>query len=294
MISAAAAIGVWLGACVVVAILARTDVTARIAFAFTIALLPLPWLVSAPDEQRVLLAAAVGFVLMSAADFAAGRRPGTVRGRLAYVLAFTALIDAMTAVRIERRFEGVTAARIVLQTLFSVAAIALWSALAELPTAPRIVIRLLIAAVLILLVAELHTNLVQLAAAACGMRVASPHDRPYRSRSLVDFWSRRWNRTAGHWFRRHVFVPLRGKSTIPALFSLFTLSAAMHVYLIASVVPARWMLMCALFFLVQPVLMLTERRLRVGRWPAVAGRLWTVTLLVALLPLLLVALGVAF
>ena len=292
MISTTAAIAIWLAASVGVSVLARTGMTARIAFAFTLVLLPLPWLVTAPDEQRVLLAAAVGFLLMSAADFAAGRRPVTVGGRLAYVLAFSVLIDAMTAVRVERRFETRTAARIILQIVCCVGAIAVWGAVAAFPSALRIVSRLLIATALIVLAAELNNGIPRLASMALGIQFGPPHDQPYRSRTLVDFWSRRWNRTAGRWFRGHVFVPLRGKSTIAALFSLFGLSAAMHVYLIASVVPVTWMLLCALFFLVQPVLLLAERRLRVSRWPVVAGRLWTMTLLVALLPLLLIALGV--
>jgi hypothetical protein len=72
-----------------------------------------------------------------------------------------------------------------------------------------------------------------------------------------------------------------------ALFTLFGVSAAIHVYLIASVVPARWMAMCVAFFLSQPVLIIVERRLRVRTWPTQAARMWTFTLLIALLPLLL-------
>jgi len=60
----------------------------------------------------------------------------------------------------------------------------------------------------------------------------------------------------------------------------------MHAYLFIAADLAIAMSM-AVFFLVQPFVLLAERALGVRRWTAGAGRLWTACVLVALLPLLL-------
>jgi hypothetical protein len=40
-----------------------------------------------------------------------------------------------------------------------------------------------------------------LAAALIGLRIAPHFDKPYLASSLTDFWSRRWNLTAGNALR---------------------------------------------------------------------------------------------
>lgn len=282
-----AGIVLWLFAWIGVSALARTSASARLSLLIILALLPLPWVVRAPYPQRVILAFALGFLFLSVVDFASGRRPATFAGRLWYVIAFCALIDSTTAVQVPRHFDGHAARRITIALGTAALAVGGWLTASGLPATFRIPIRMAAAAVLILVVAELNSDIVRLLSAACGVHFAPVHVHPYRSRTITEFWSRRWNLLGARWFRQHAFLPLRARSVTFALFILFGLSAAIHVYLIASVVPGRWMAMCAAFFLLQPVLIIAERRLRVRTWPAYAARTWTFTLLIALLPLVL-------
>ena len=65
----------------------------------------------------------------------------------------------------------------------------------------------------------------------------------------------------------------------------------MHAYLVAAVIPMPWMVPA--FFLAQPLLLLVERHMTVRRWPQLAARTWTIATLTALLPLLLISLGLS-
>ena len=281
------AAAVWVAAWLGIAALARSSAGARLGLLLAAALLPVPWLVRAPYQQRVILAFALGFLFISAVDFATGRRPPTFLRRVAYIAGVIALVDTLSATATRRRFDGDAALRVAAAVGCGLAAIAVWLAVEPLGDAIRVPLRLLAAAAAILSVAELTAALVQVVSAAFGVRFDAVHDRPYRSRTLTDFWSRRWNRFGARWFRQHVFVPLRPASLTLALFALFGVSAAMHVYLIAAVVDVRLMVLCAAFFLFQPPLLLVERRLRVNAWPAVASRAWTISILTLLLPLVL-------
>ena len=42
-----------------------------------------------------------------------------------------------------------------------------------------------------------------------GLRLPENFDRPYRARSVTEFW-RRWHMTLGAWFRDYVYIPLGG------------------------------------------------------------------------------------
>jgi hypothetical protein len=65
----------------------------------------------------------------------------------------------------------------------------------------------------------------------------------------------------------------------------FGMSAALHAFIVwpaAGVVPALWMLA---FFFVHGVVMIVEAKLRVRRWPSLAGRAFVVAVFVATVPL---------
>jgi len=291
------AIVLWGSSWIAVSAIARTAVAARHGPFLVVPLLPLPWFVRAPYPVRIVLAFAIAYLFLGAVDFAAGKRPVTFAGRLWYVMAFGALIDSMTLVSVHRYFDRDSARRIAIAVCAAGLGVVGWIAASALPAILRIPTRLTAAAALILVAAELNNSIVGLVSAAFSVRFAVVHADPYRSHTISEFWSRRWNRLGARWFRQHVFLPLRARSVAVALFTLFGLSAAIHVYLIASVVPAKWMAMWAAFFLSQPLLIMAERRMRVQRWPPYAARVWTFTILIALLPLaltpLIAALGLA-
>ncbi len=117
--------------------------------------------------------------------------------------------------------------------------------------------------------------------------VARPmQDRPILSRSLGEFWGRRWNREVGGWLARWIYRPLssRGRPAlgVVAAFAWSGLFHAVATYAALGLEPALWM---QGFFLVHGALALVERRLRVSRWPAWAGRTWFVGTSVLAAPL---------
>jgi hypothetical protein len=283
------AVGICFVALAAIAVLARTSAAAHAVFALPMLLLALPWLVQASPVHRVFVAFLAGILFMSAADFALGRRPPTFGGRLGYIVAFAALIDATTLEKVPRYLDRRAIGRIVAAVFTAALAVFFWSAAAATPPAVRVVVRVLSAAAVILAVADASNDLVRVLSGLFGARFADVHLHPYRSTSLSDFWSRRWNRTAARWFRQHAFIPARGAGVTAGVFALFAVSGVMHAYLVAAVNAMPGMV--ALFFLAQAALLLAERRMRVRRWPRLAGRTWTIASLATLLPLLLIPLG---
>jgi hypothetical protein len=69
-------------------------------------------------------------------------------------------------------------------------------------------------------------------------------------------------------FRPLVFAPLARRGIALALFAAFFASAVSHT-LLAYMAMVRWKisLVCGAFFVVQPLLILAERRMNVRRWP---------------------------
>jgi hypothetical protein len=87
---------------------------------------------------------------------------------------------------------------------------------------------------------------------------------PPLARSVADFWGRRWNLWFSDWFRYTIFQPLRRRPVL-ALWLVFALSGLMHewgvnvpLYFVSGRILFGSMM---LYFLVQPVGMLLERRL---------------------------------
>ncbi len=291
-VSSAAAL--WVGLWLLVAAIARSSVGARLARLLLLPLLALPWWLAGLPQQRLVFAYALMVLLASAFDFMTARRPASFAGRLGYMLAFAAMVDATSAVKVRRRLDQRAACRTVGALVVVALAVGGWIAVAWWPDSVRVPLRLAAAIVLILAVAEVHRHLTRLLSTACGVEFAETFAQPLRSRTLTEFWSERWNRLGARWFRQHGFVPLRSRGVTLALFSLFGLSAAGHAYLIAAGAAPAAAAMWAAFFLVQAPLIIAERRLQVRRWPPLASHAWTVAVFGALSPLFFVPVFDAF
>jgi hypothetical protein len=88
------------------------------------------------------------------------------------------------------------------------------------------------------------------------------------------------------WLKRNCFFPFRRYGAALALAATFAVSAGFHAYLFAFVdwsIALSW----ASFFLLQPLLLFVEREIRVKSWPTVLARVWVMSTLILLLPLLL-------
>jgi hypothetical protein len=104
--------------------------------------------------------------------------------------------------------------------------------------------------------------------------------------TVSEFWGKRWNLAAGEFLRRCCFAPLARHGAVFAMSATFAVSAVSHG-LLAFFALGRWKIAAAFgaFFLVQPLLIATERRLAVRRWRPEAGRAWTLTALAITSPM---------
>jgi Membrane bound O-acyl transferase family len=121
---------------------------------------------------------------------------------------------------------------------------------------------------------------------ACGLRPPIFHQHPILSRSIAEFWGRRWNRIVGSWLSATFYRPLaaRGRPGL-GLGAAFVGSALLHLYFTWAAIglPAGGRM--AAFFLVQLPLLVLERRLHQSSWPEAARRLWTLAWLALTSPL---------
>lgn len=133
---------------------------------------------------------------------------------------------------------------------------------------------------------EVFSGLVNAVYRAVGIDVPAVQRNPIASRSLAEFWGQRWNRVVGGWLREFVFEPLaRRRHPRLGLAAAFAASGAMHSWLIIGLGIGAALQMGA-YFVVQGAALFLEARLGVRRAPPAMGRLWTIVVLVAPLPLL--------
>ena len=121
------------------------------------------------------------------------------------------------------------------------------------------------AAPILLLMSEFLVAIVTVLWLPSGQLLPALHDRPWRARSIADFWSRRWNLWFSDWIRYAVYQRLRRRPVL-ALVSAFAVSGVLHEWAIN--VPLYFVTGRALFgtmmlyFLLQVVGMLIERRFK--------------------------------
>jgi hypothetical protein len=141
--------------------------------------------------------------------------------------------------------------------------------------------------IMILALAEMVTAGHNFVTALFGIRAPGLMQSPSLSASVAEFWTRRWNPAASALlFQTLFFKPLSRRGPALALWTTFLASAIAHVmipYMALGKLPIS--LVCGTFFLVQPLLILTERRINVRRWPRPAARAWTLGALTITSPL---------
>ncbi len=117
---------------------------------------------------------------------------------------------------------------------------------------------------------------------ALGRPVELAFDRPIYAQSLAEWWGQRWNRPVHRVLTLALWEPLRGRAGAPfALAAVFLGSGLLHEYLLSFPARGGWG-GPTLYFSVQALAMLAERRW-VRHWPHSWRRsAWTLT--AALLP----------
>lgn len=120
-----------------------------------------------------------------------------------------------------------------------------------------------------------------------GINAPSLMRSPILSTSVGEFWTERWNVTTSKLvFRPLFFAPLARYGIVLAMFAAFFASGVAHALLaMMTIGNLKLQLAFGVFFLVQPLLILAERGLKVRRWPTSAARVWTLTALAVTSPL---------
>jgi len=106
------------------------------------------------------------------------------------------------------------------------------------------------------------------------------------SRSLVEFWGRRWNREVGRWLYRWCFRPLAQRGAPAAgVAAAFVFSGLFHGLAMFAALDIATAGSMFLFFVVQGALVGVERALGVARWRSLPARAWTIGTFLVTMPL---------
>jgi membrane bound O-acyltransferase family protein len=109
---------------------------------------------------------------------------------------------------------------------------------------------------------------------------------PVASRSVREFWGRRWNRAVGAWLRTHCFLPLaRGGHVRLGMGAAFCASAVFHAYFTWVAVGGGMALSMLTFFLLQGAIVLLELGIGVAGWHPVFAHAWTIVAVLGCSPL---------
>jgi hypothetical protein len=133
----------------------------------------------------------------------------------------------------------------------------------------------------LLLMTEFLASLATVLWLSSGQLLPPLHCRLWRTRSLADFWGRRWNLWFSDWFRYSILTRLRRRPVL-ALILIFAVSGVMHEWVIN--VPLYYLTGTTLFgsmmvyFLLQAAGILLERRFLKGSDCMRAAFAWLVIL----------------
>lgn len=133
---------------------------------------------------------------------------------------------------------------------------------------------------------ELVMATMELVYRVVGIVPLPSHHDPILSRSIAEFWSRRWNRIVHRFLKRWVFVPAaRVAGSWAGTAATFIISSLLHFYLASVFLPVFLASSMASFFIVQIPLLWIEDRIGVLRWRPPLGRAWTLAAMLLPSPL---------
>jgi hypothetical protein len=187
--------------------------------------------------------------------------------------------------RIPRSFNRAAFGHLLLATVVLAVAVAMIRVAA--PGCPGVLLRWLGGAIAAGAFAGMTTAALPLMGCVFGVSMPPLMQSPWRSVTVDEFWSRRWNVwTSAKMFRPVFRAVLSRHGFATALAVTFAFSSVAHA-LMAFLALGKWpvSLACGGFFLVQPVLIAVEHRLGVRRWPVAAARAWTLTAILVTSPL---------
>lgn len=119
-----------------------------------------------------------------------------------------------------------------------------------------------------------------------GFRPPPLHRHPAASRSVQEFWGRRWNLTVSAWLGETFFRPLarRGRPVAGVLLA-FLVSALAHAYICEVALGLRMAAVMLAYFAFQGMIVGVELALDVAGWNAMSARVWTLAWMIGVSPM---------
>jgi hypothetical protein len=152
--------------------------------------------------------------------------------------------------------------------------------------APRLIARWGAGVVFMYAAVEVTVAAVIIAYGLMGIDPRPLHNDPILSKTITEFWNRRWNQAVHRFLKYSVFAPVARRGHVELGLALtFVVSAFIHFFFILPAAGLYWAGMMASFFLLQIPFVWAERALGVARWRSALARTWTLTLLLASSPL---------
>jgi hypothetical protein len=273
----------WFVDMVLVLIMSCHPFTARVGVLVAGLFMAVPCFLRALPVFRFLLMCGMGFAFAVAAVQLFAVPTAGFRGRLAYLFTW---LGTREVKRRARSFDAVSLLHLIVATLVLAAAVAVVKAVS--PSGIWWLARWLAGGIMLLACAEMTTAGHYFLTALMGLNAPALMRSPHRSASIGEFWAKRWNPAASALvFGKYFFAPLARREVGLALFAAFFASAVAHVLLLY-MATQRWgiSLMWGAFFLVQPLFIAVERRMKVRRWRPMAKWAWTLAALAIASPLL--------
>jgi len=242
--------------------------------------LPLPAWIDASPLGRGLLACFLGATFFRAIDLSSA---GTVgfSARLAHLFAY---FDVKKVRRVPRQATTVDFVHLAVAAAVFAAALAVAKQIP--PGGSLIWLRWLAGGIGMLAVAEMASACHVIVTSLFGLSAPPIFRSPLFSKSLSEFWARRWNVPASEALGRCCFTPFARRSPKAALFFAFFLSALGHAAIVLLALKSRWLAAaCGTFFVFQALLIFAERRMKVQRWRPTTARVWTWSTLAVSSPL---------
>ncbi len=256
-----------------------------VAVLVMVATVPLAFRVPAEHVTfRAVLALGSLWFTLRVVELARERKPMPAPSRIWHAVG---IVDTRRVRRVSLRLEMGALTRLVLATPWAVGA---WAGAhlgsEHLEGAARLGVRWVCGAGLMYTGVEAALALTRVLYGLVGIDLRPLHDDPIRSRTISEFWNRRWNRIVHGFLKQNVFEPVarRGHAAWGRVL-VFLLSGFLHFYIMWPGVGLYWAGVMGLFFLVQVPLLWAERALKVARWSSLWGRVWTLGWLSASSPL---------
>jgi hypothetical protein len=274
-------IAAWFVAMLLVLVLSAHPTGTRLAALLAGLFMAVPCFVWASPFDRCLLMCFTAMPFVASAALVLIPPITSFRARLAYLLTWCGRRQIS---RRPRTFDIAPLRNLLVASAIFAAAVAVLAFAVGLGQA----VRWLAAGIATLAFAEMATASFPFVSGLMGLTLPALMQSPYRSTSIGEFWTKRWNPAASEMFLNFCFLPLARHGVALALLATFALSALGHTLLVYLAL-GTWTisLICGAFFLVQPLLIAAERAMKVKRWRPAAARTWTLAALAMTSPLFL-------